>query len=262
MVGEREVSSTTRTWSPGSSTRQEASDMSSHREAPEISKDPVADGTDVYAFVSPDRPGHGHPDRQLHPAPEAGRRPELLRVRRRRALRDPRRQPGHGRAGRDLPVPVPHQGPEQEDVPLQHRADHRHRGRDLEPAAVLQRDPGPERQDARCSAATCPARRSTSASAARPTTPRWRSRRCTRIGGGRKVFAGQRADAFHVDLGSVFDLGGAAAVQRGAPDLDAEHGRRQRRPVVQRAHHRDPGADHAADPQRQRADQRAGARAR
>jgi Domain of unknown function (DUF4331) len=32
--------------------------MSSHREAPEISKDPVADNTDVYAFVSPDRPSH------------------------------------------------------------------------------------------------------------------------------------------------------------------------------------------------------------
>ncbi|MBV8212476.1 MAG: DUF4331 domain-containing protein, partial [Verrucomicrobia bacterium] len=31
--------------------------MSSHREAPEISKDPVADNTDVYAFVSPDDPG-------------------------------------------------------------------------------------------------------------------------------------------------------------------------------------------------------------
>lgn len=30
--------------------------MSSHREAPEISKDPVADNTDVYAFVSPDEP--------------------------------------------------------------------------------------------------------------------------------------------------------------------------------------------------------------
>ena len=29
--------------------------MSSHREAPEISKDPVADNTDVYAFVSPRR---------------------------------------------------------------------------------------------------------------------------------------------------------------------------------------------------------------
>ncbi len=30
--------------------------MSSHREAPETSMDPVADNTDVYAFVSPDRP--------------------------------------------------------------------------------------------------------------------------------------------------------------------------------------------------------------
>ena len=29
---------------------------SSHREAPLISEDPVADNTDVYAFVSPDRP--------------------------------------------------------------------------------------------------------------------------------------------------------------------------------------------------------------
>ncbi|MDQ2960186.1 MAG: DUF4331 domain-containing protein, partial [Candidatus Dormibacteraeota bacterium] len=30
--------------------------MSSHREAPAISEDPVADNTDVYAFVSPDKP--------------------------------------------------------------------------------------------------------------------------------------------------------------------------------------------------------------
>jgi hypothetical protein len=30
--------------------------MSSHREAPGISKDPVADNTDTYAFISPDRP--------------------------------------------------------------------------------------------------------------------------------------------------------------------------------------------------------------
>src|ERR1700719_4182679 len=28
--------------------------MSSHREAPQISKDPVADSTDLYAFLSPD----------------------------------------------------------------------------------------------------------------------------------------------------------------------------------------------------------------
>lgn len=32
--------------------------MSSHREAPGISADPVADNTDVYAFVSPDDPDH------------------------------------------------------------------------------------------------------------------------------------------------------------------------------------------------------------
>jgi hypothetical protein len=31
---------------------------SSHREAPLISQDPLADNTDVYAFVSPDRPGY------------------------------------------------------------------------------------------------------------------------------------------------------------------------------------------------------------
>jgi Domain of unknown function (DUF4331) len=30
--------------------------VSSHREAPEISKDPVADNADVYAFISPDKP--------------------------------------------------------------------------------------------------------------------------------------------------------------------------------------------------------------
>src|ERR1700750_1031936 len=31
--------------------------MSSHREAPEIAKEPVGDSSDVYAFVSPDKPG-------------------------------------------------------------------------------------------------------------------------------------------------------------------------------------------------------------
>src|ERR1700754_5024308 len=30
--------------------------MSSHREAPQISKDPTADSADLYAFVSPDAP--------------------------------------------------------------------------------------------------------------------------------------------------------------------------------------------------------------
>ncbi len=51
--------------------------MSSHREAPEISKDPVADSTDLYAFVSPDQPGHRHADRQLHPAAGPGGGPNF-----------------------------------------------------------------------------------------------------------------------------------------------------------------------------------------
>ena len=56
--------------------------MSSHREAPEISKDPVADSTDLYAFMSPDVRGNGHAHRELHPARGTRRRTELLRVRR------------------------------------------------------------------------------------------------------------------------------------------------------------------------------------
>ena len=37
--------------------------------SPGVYKDPAADNTDVYAFVSPDAPGHGDPDRELRPAP-------------------------------------------------------------------------------------------------------------------------------------------------------------------------------------------------
>ncbi len=36
--------------------RPQASQASSHREAPLISEDPTADNTDLYAFRSPDKP--------------------------------------------------------------------------------------------------------------------------------------------------------------------------------------------------------------
>ena len=45
--------------------------MSSHREAPEISKDPVADSTDLYAFVSHEQPDTVDDHRQLRPARRA-----------------------------------------------------------------------------------------------------------------------------------------------------------------------------------------------
>ena len=131
--------------------RSEAMTMSSHREAPEISKDPVADNTDVYAFVSPDKPRHRHPHRELHPLPEPAGRPELLRVRRRRPLRDPREQPRRRPCRRDLPVPVHHQGAPRRHLPLQHRPPHLDRRPELEPPAVLLRHPRRAREGATAS---------------------------------------------------------------------------------------------------------------
>ena len=111
--------------------------MSSHREAPEISKDPVADSTDLYAFVSPDAPEHRHDHRQLRAAAGPGRRPELLRVRRRRAVRDQHRQRQRRRRRHHVPVPVHDRDRDRRHVPLQRRADHLARLRQLEPPAVL-----------------------------------------------------------------------------------------------------------------------------
>ena len=120
--------------------------MSSHREAPEISKDPVADNTDTYAFVSPDRPGHRDDHQQLHPARGPGRRPELLRVRRRRAVQDQHRQHRRRSGGHRLRVPVQHEDREQGHVPLQHRADRQGQQPQLQPAADLHRHRGPRHQ--------------------------------------------------------------------------------------------------------------------
>ena len=78
--------------------------MSSHREAPEISKDPVADNTDMYAFVSPDNPEHGHDHHQLPSGRGSGRRSELLRVRQRRPVLDLHRQRRRRAGGHHLPV--------------------------------------------------------------------------------------------------------------------------------------------------------------
>ncbi len=93
--------------------------MSSHREAPRDQyKDPVADNTDLYAVRQPRRPEHGHDRRELHSARSGRRRPELLRVRRRRPLLDLHRQRRRRRAGDRVSVPVPDDPPEQQHVPL------------------------------------------------------------------------------------------------------------------------------------------------
>ena len=56
--------------------------MSSHREAPQISKDPTADSADLYAFVSPDKPSTVTMIANYIPTASARRWAELLRVRR------------------------------------------------------------------------------------------------------------------------------------------------------------------------------------
>ena len=158
--------------------------MSSHREAPAISKDPVADNTDTYAFVSPRRPGHGHDHLELPAARGAVRRSELLRVRRRRPLRDPHRQRRRRRAGDHLRVRVPDRGAQPGHVPVQHRPDRLDRQPELEPAPVLHGHPGEERPPQGARRAVWPARRATSGRPRRRTTRASPAQAVHKIGGG------------------------------------------------------------------------------
>ena len=124
--------------------------MSSHREAPEISKDPVADSTDLYTFMSPAMPDNVTIIANYVPLRESRRRTELLRVRRRRALRDQHRQQRR-RQGRDhLPVHLQDRGDQPEHVPLQHRSDPVAHRQELEPPADVHGRPRrhAERQEA------------------------------------------------------------------------------------------------------------------
>jgi hypothetical protein len=182
--------------------------MSSHREAPEISKDPVADNTDVYAFVSPDKPGTVTFIANFIP------------------FQNPQGGPNFYEFGDDVlyEIHVSNTGAARADVTYQFRFSTQVRSdetflyntgpiRSITDATwnrpqfysvtrvALGRAP-----EQLASGLTCPpvnvGLRSTpdygatfTAAAVHP------------IRGGRTVFAGQRGDAFFVDLGSVFDLG-------------------------------------------------------
>ena len=181
--------------------------MSSHREAPEISKDPVADSTDIYAFVSPDRPT---PSRSS---------PTTSRCRSRTAARTSTSSAttcctrstigntGDGHADIVYKFRFTTKVAQPEDVPLQHRArsrDHRHRtgtGRRSTPSPGSRR----QQQGPGQGLAVPPVnvgKRSTPDYAA----PR-RARPCTRSAAARCSPASEPT-RFYVDLGSVFDLGG------------------------------------------------------
>ncbi len=180
--------------------------MSSHREAPEISKDPVADSTDVYAFVSPDKPEHGHADRQLHPA--AG----------------PAGGPNFYEFGDDVlyEIHVDNSGDGQADISFQFRFS----TQVLDPDTFLY-NTGPiqavnsptwnRRQTydvtvwSHHSSQTigrglsCPPCNIGPLST--PNYPVLAGQAVHNLGDGITVFAGQRAEGFYVDLGSIFDLG-------------------------------------------------------
>ena len=179
--------------------------MSSHREAPEISKDPVADSTDVYAFVSPSKPDH------------------VVLIANYVPLQAPDGGPNFYEFGDDVTyeIHVSNSGKSTADISYQFRFTTEIRN----PKTFLYNigpisDIGDKnwnrpqfysvtrvengKQKVLAKKLACPPVNVGSRST--PDYAKLSSQAVHNLGRGR-VFAGQRADAFHVDLGSVFDLG-------------------------------------------------------
>jgi hypothetical protein len=179
--------------------------MSSHREAPEISKDPVADSTDVYAFVSPDRPD------------------AVTLIANYIPLQSPAGGPNFYEFGDDVlyEIHVDNSGDGRPDITFQFRFQTvlRDPGTFLYNVgpitslnspnwnsrqfySVTRVDHGGHRTLGRGLA--CPPCRIGPLST--PHYPRLARHAVHHLPGAVKVFAGQRAEGFYVDLGSIFDL--------------------------------------------------------
>ncbi len=179
--------------------------MSSHREAPEISKDPVADNTDVYAFVSPDRPGTVTLIANFIP------------------LQKPDGGPNFYEFGDDVlyEIHVANRRKAEANVTYQFRFTTRIRNRNtflynVGPINSVDDEAWNRPQtysvtrvrgrDRRVLARglTCPP-----VNVGIRSTPNYEDLAAETFHkvGGRRIFAGQRAEGFHVDLGSIFDLG-------------------------------------------------------
>src|SRR6478735_4994892 len=182
--------------------------MSSHREAPEISKDPVADNTDVYAFVSPDKPRTVTLIANFIP------------------FQSPQGGPNFYEFGDDVlyEIHVSNRGDARADVTYQFRFTTKvlHADTFLYNTGPLTSidDPNWNRPQfysvTRIARGKAPQRLATNLACppvnvgVRSTPnygPTFTAAAVHAIRGGRTVFAGQRGDAFFVDLGSVFDLG-------------------------------------------------------
>jgi len=180
--------------------------MSSHREAPAISKDPVADNTDVYAFVSPDTPSTVTILANFIP------------------LEEPAGGPNFFQFGDDVlyEIMIDNNGDGVEDVTYQFRFQTETQNpktflyntgpiTGLDSAAwnlrqsysVTRRGPSGLPTVLGSDLLSPPVRigpRST------PNYPSLANAAIYTLDGGIKVFAGQRDEGFYVDLGSIFDL--------------------------------------------------------
>jgi hypothetical protein len=180
---------------------------SSHREAPGISRDPTADNTDVYAFVSPDKPD------------------TVTFVANYIPLQHPAGGPNFNSFGDDVlyEIHIDNDGDARTDIDYQFRFDTKLRNPNsflyntgpidslddpdwnLPQTYSVTRVEEGRRRVLGNNLKTPPVNvgpRST------PNYDMLASQAVTSIQGDRMVFAGQRDDPFYVDLGSVFDLGG------------------------------------------------------
>jgi hypothetical protein len=180
--------------------------MSSHREAPEISKDPVADSTDVYAFVSPDSPD------------------TVTLIANYIPLEGPAGGPNFYEFGDDVlyEIHVDNNGDARPDISFQFRFQ-----TTLADPATFLYNTGPilslssANWNSRQTYTVTQVKHHTSSVLAEGlacppcnigplSTPHYASLAASAVHslpGGIKVFAGQRAEGFYVDLGAVFDLG-------------------------------------------------------
>jgi hypothetical protein len=183
--------------------------MSSHREAPEISKDPVADSTDVYAFISPDKPD------------------TVTLIANYVPLQEPAGGPNFYEFGDDVlyGIHIDNDGDGQADISYEFRFRTDYQIPDsflynTGPITSLSSPNWNRRQFYDVTETSwsygwqqrwlgrdlaCPPCNIGPSST--PDYPALAAEAVHSLGGGITVFAGQRAEAFYVDLGSIFDLG-------------------------------------------------------
>ncbi len=180
--------------------------MSSHREAPEISKDPVADNTDTYAFVSPDRPDSVTIITNYLPAESPAGGPNFYEF------------------GNDVlyAIHIDNDGDGRPDISYEFRFETRLRNPNtflynLGPISSLDDPNWNKRQFYTVTRVEGGKRRVLGTGLKCPpcnigprSTPHYEQLARAAVhtlDGSEKVFAGQRNDPFFVDLGSIFDLG-------------------------------------------------------